>query len=147
MFLLFEIDIPEGIPKQFMYVPIEGIDKNNSNEKSEMSGMANSDNLVDYEQGPPGQELGPPPDTGIPQEIPDDQQYAQEMEPLKKLFLLQKLQTLSDALDDNNYTDPQLELVLKYGSKLSYDTLIKVSDKLTQKLQQLFDNKQGDPNA
>ncbi|MCP4763390.1 MAG: hypothetical protein GY870_16580 [archaeon] len=151
MFLLFEIEIPNGIPKHFMYVPIDkNIESvNNGNEKSEMSGMATSDDLVDYEQGPPGSEMGPPPDNETNMQLPEqeDQEYAQEMEPLKKLFLLQKLQSLSDALDDNNYTDPQLDLVLKYGANLSYNTLVKVSDKLTNEIQTTFDDEQGDPNA
>ena len=101
MFILFETEIPNNVP-QYMYVPINNTSENTKD--SETSGMATSgeNDLVDYEQGPPG--AGPPPEgfeeppEGIGGE--EEQQIQQEIEPLKKLYLLQKLNKLNDALKD-----------------------------------------------
>ncbi len=145
MFLLFEMDIPNNVPQMFMYVPTDNINNidniQNNSDVSNMSGIAVSDTGVDLEQSPPG--MGPPigtmepqqnvqqqnptqqldPITGEPITMENIKIYHQEMEPLKKLYLMQKLNRLRDTLKESNRTDEQLDLVLKYGSNLSYQTL------------------------
>jgi len=51
------------------------------------------------------------------------QQYNKEIEPMKKIFLLQKLNSLSFILKNNFLLDSDLELLLKYGINFSYKTL------------------------
>ena len=49
--------------------------------------------------------------------------YDKEVEPLKKIFLLNKLSQLADTLKKNFSSDPNLEVILRFGVNLSYKTL------------------------
>ncbi len=60
----------------------------------------------------------------LPQMSPEEQQaFDQEIQPLKKLYLLNKLEKLQKTLQDNSLSDDDLLLVLKYGPYLTYNTL------------------------
>ena len=59
-----------------------------------------------------------------PQMNADEQQaFDQEVQPLKKVYLLHKLKKLNKILQDNSLTNDDLLLVLKYGPYLTYNTL------------------------
>ena len=58
----------------------------------------------------------------------DEQQaYEQEIQPIKKVFLLNKLKKLQKILRDNSLSDDNLNLVLKYGPYLTYQTLLRLA--------------------
>lgn len=49
--------------------------------------------------------------------------YDKEVEPIKKIFLLNKLSQLANILRTNFSADSNLEIILKFGINLSYKTL------------------------
>ena len=64
-------------------------------------------------------------DIPLPQMSADEQQaYEQEIQPIKKVFLLNKLKKLQVTLRDHSLSDDNLNLVLKYGPYLTYPTLL-----------------------
>ena len=64
------------------------------------------------------------PEIPFPQLSQDEQQaFEQEIQPLKKVYLINKLNQLKDVLQDNSLTNDDLLLVLKYGPYLTYNTL------------------------
>ena len=68
------------------------------------------------------------PEIPLPQMSADEQQaYEQEIQPIKKVFLLNKLKKLQTRLNDNSMSDEDLNLVLKYGPYLTYPTLIRLA--------------------
>ena len=68
------------------------------------------------------------PDIPLPQMSADEQQaYEQEIQPIKKVFLLNKLKKLQTRLNDNSMSDDDLNLVLKYGPYLTYPTLVRLA--------------------
>ncbi len=67
-------------------------------------------------------------DIPLPQMSADEQQaYEQEIQPIKKVFLLNKLKKLQRILQDNSLSDDNLNLVLKYGPYLTYSTLLRLA--------------------
>lgn len=67
-------------------------------------------------------------DIPLPQMSADEQQaYEQEIQPIKKVFLLNKLKKLQKTLRDNSLSDDNLNLVLKYGPYLTYSTLLRLA--------------------
>ena len=67
-------------------------------------------------------------DISLPQMSADEQQaYEQEIQPIKKVFLLNKLKKLQKILRDNSLSDDNLNLVLKYGPYLTYQTLLRLA--------------------
>lgn len=67
-------------------------------------------------------------DIPLPQMSADEQQaYEQEIQPIKKVFLLNKLKKLQKILRDNSLSDDNLNLVLKYGPYLTYQTLLRLA--------------------
>ena len=67
-------------------------------------------------------------DIPLPQMSADEQQaYEQEIQPIKKVFLLNKLKKLQNILRDNSLSDDNLNLVLKYGPYLTYSTLLRLA--------------------
>ena len=68
------------------------------------------------------------PDIPLPQMSADEQQaYEQEIQPIKKVFLLNKLKKLQTRLNDNSMSDDDLNLVLKYGPYLTYPTVVRLA--------------------
>ena len=68
------------------------------------------------------------PDISLPQMSADEQQaYEQEIQPIKKVFLLNKLKKLQVILRDHSLSDDNLNLVLKYGPYLTYQTLLRLA--------------------
>lgn len=64
------------------------------------------------------------------------QQYDKEIEPIKKIFLLQKLNTLAYTLKNNFSIDNDLELILKYASNLSYKSIQVLAINIINQLKQ-----------
>lgn len=64
----------------------------------------------------------------LPQMSADEQQaYEQEIQPIKKVFLLNKLKKLQKVLQDNSMSDDDLNIVLTYGPYLTYNTLLRLA--------------------
>jgi len=57
----------------------------------------------------------------------EQQRYAKEIEPLKKYFLLRKLSSLNYILTNNFLADNDLDILLKFGGKLSYNSLYQLA--------------------
>lgn len=67
-------------------------------------------------------------DIPLPPMSADEQQaYEQEIQPIKKVFLLNKLKKLQKILRDHSLSDDNLNLVLKYGPYLTYSTLLRLA--------------------
>ena len=67
-------------------------------------------------------------DIPLPQMSADEQQaYEQEIQPIKKVFLLNKLKKLQKILQDSSLSDDNLNIVLKYGPYLTYPTLLRLA--------------------
>lgn len=88
-------------------------------------------------------------DISLPQMSADEQQaYEQEMQPIKKVFLLNKLKKLQVTLRDHSLSDDNLNLVLKYGPYLTYPTLLRLAItainylKNNKKIQQYSDDQE-----
>lgn len=64
------------------------------------------------------------------------QQFINDILPIKKVYLLTKLATLASTLRNNFMLDTDLEIVLKYGANLSYDTLVALTLNILNKLKQ-----------
>lgn len=154
MFLLFEMDIPNGVPQHYIYVPIPNSTIENQNDTSLNTNLRigleqdtpppNSESSFDQnnqsefsEPSVPDQPQQQSPSTPPPPD-PKEIAYQQELEPLKKLYLLQKISKLRDALEENNYNNSQLTLILKYGANLSYESLLKLSERIILSLQKEF---------
>ena len=86
---------------------------------------------VDSQLGelPPGM---PPPEMN-PEEIPAEE--SPEMEPLKKFYLVQKLQDLKSRLLQNGITNDDLETVLKFGESFSYAVLLNLANALLKSVE------------
>ncbi len=73
------------------------------------------------------------------QETPQQQgqDNSEEAEPpefksLKKFHLVSRLQSLKSQLDEINITSDELELVLKFSIELSYETLVRLTESITE---------------
>jgi len=81
------------------------------------------DNSI-LEMGMPGE-----PGTGLNSENP----YP-EAEPLKKYELLQKLSRMQTILKSTNIYDNDLDIILSFGSDLSYETLLALTNAIVDRL-------------
>lgn len=89
----------------------------------------------------------PPFQNQISQMSPEDQQkFNYEATPLKKIYLLNKLMSLSTLLRNNYMMDTDIELLIKFGSSLSYETLLVLSLNIISKLKQEAINTQQNIN-
>lgn len=61
-----------------------------------------------------------------------------EIEPIKKIFLLNKLSELNKLLAKQNTTCNELETIIKFGSSLSYKTLQVLSTTVIQQIEAYF---------
>lgn len=157
MFLFFEMELPNNLPNgypilknntsnyAFMAVPFEdGPPGENEpaqpeiqqSEPNEFSQVPQTDEDWETAEEIPPQD----PDTMQMQQPPVDpqanQQFQTEIEPLKKIYLLQKLSNLNFVLKKNFRMDTDLSLLLKYGSYLSYNTLQTLAQSVVAGLQQ-----------
>ena len=55
-----------------------------------------------------------------------------EFKSLKKFHLISRIQSLKSQLDEINITSDELELVLKFSIELSYETLVRLTDSITE---------------
>jgi len=79
----------------------------------------------------------------IDDKINDEQpQPFQELLPLKKFYLMQKLQEFKSRLDEVNIKNNDLEIIIKFMNNISYDALISLSSTIfpviEQQLARLF---------
>jgi len=102
-----DFDFPDDIPSD----SLDDLGQTALNQKDD-----NQDNIKDQLSDLPRTQ-----DKPLTQE--EIQRYEKEVEPLKKLFLLQKLYSLAFVLKNNFLMDSDLELVIKYGTNFSYKTL------------------------
>ena len=58
-----------------------------------------------------------------------------EFTPLKKYFLIEKLNDLKYKLADRNIVNEDLELIIKFSPSLSYDTLVNLVNTLSEAIQ------------
>lgn len=108
---------PSAPPEeQQYYIPNPAADEDNALSQRE----DNKENLVNS--------MTSQQDIPLPQMSADEQQaYEQEIQPIKKVFLLNKLKKLQKVLRDNSLSDDNLSLVLKYGPYLTYQTLLRLA--------------------
>lgn len=59
-----------------------------------------------------------------------------QLQPIKKLLLINKMRQLQDKLHDQSISIEELNTLLSYVNYLSYDTLLNVSNKLTEYITQ-----------
>ena len=130
--------------EQQYYIPNPAADEND-NALSQRED--NKDNIVDT--------MASQQDIPLPPMSADEQQaYEQEIQPIKKVFLLNKLKKLQKLLRDNSLSDDNLNLVLKYGPYLTYPTLLRLAItainylKLNKKNQEIKDDSEEEfPSA
>lgn len=84
--------------------------------------------IMSEQFGPPGQEQMPPgegvdPTSPFPEETP-----------LKKFELILKLSHMRNVLQTNGIYDDDLDLILQFGSDLSYETILALSNAVIEKL-------------
>jgi len=76
---------------------------------------------------------------GMPGERPDDPNADPafpEGTPLKKFELLQKMTFMRNALREQNIYDDDLDLVIRFGAELSYETLLMLTNALVDRLKE-----------
>lgn len=76
-----------------------------------------------------GQPGGSPPGEGV-----DPNSPFPEETPLKKYELMLKLSQMRNVLQTNGVYDDDLDLVLQFGSDLSYETILALSNAVIEKL-------------
>jgi hypothetical protein len=104
--------------EQQYYIPNPAADNENDNALSQRED--NKDDIVNA--------MASQQDIPLPPMSADEQQaYEQEIQPIKKVFLLNKLKKLQKLLRDNSLSDDNLNLVLKYGPYLTYPTLLRLA--------------------
>lgn len=69
-----------------------------------------------------------------------DQATSQDLIPIKKFVIIQRLQDLRSKLSRYSITDTDLDVVLRFADLLSYDTLYNLSLVLIDKLDQKIKN-------
>lgn len=191
MFLFFEMDLPFGLPPQFMDTVTKNKYENIINENIQTSGsdgassemavpvilaVPSDDSSIPMEQqtgpGSPSQQsaemtqsqpqnqdvfnnqqpsVSDNEDMSDPsyydqEQSPEQQEptqpdaFSQEVEPLKKLFLINKLTRLNYLLADRNIVDSSIKTILKYGPYLSYQTLLRLSSKIIERTTESLNN-------
>ena len=96
--------------------------------------LDNYNSLVLFEQmGMPGAPGGSPGEEGFP-----------EATPLKKFELLQKMIQMKDHLRNRGIFDDDLELLIKFASELSYETILAVSNSIVDRIGQIMSEKSND---
>lgn len=87
--------------------------------------------LLEHLYNNPILEMGMPgdPGGGI-----DPSQPFPEAEPLKKYELLQKLSRMQSILKSTNIYDNDLDVILSFGSELSYETLLSLTNSIIDRL-------------
>ena len=109
---------PSAPPEEQQYIPNSAADEDENNVLSQRED--NKNNLANA--------MASQPEIALPQMSPEEQQaYEQEIQPIKKVFLLNKLKKLQKTLDDNSLSDDNLNIVLKYGPYLTYPTLLRLA--------------------
>jgi len=109
---------PAAPPEEQQYIPNSAADEDENNALSQRED--NKNNLANA--------MASQPEIALPQMSPEEQQaYEQEIQPIKKVFLLNKLKKLQKTLDDNSLSDDNLNIVLKYGPYLTYPTLLRLA--------------------
>ena len=63
---------------------------------------------------------------------PEEPTEPPEFKSLKKFHLVSRIQSLKSQLDEVNITSDELELVLKFSIELSYETLVRLTDSITE---------------
>jgi len=70
-----------------------------------------------------------------------------EATPLKKFDLLQKVTFMRNALREQNIYDDDLDLIIKFGTELTYETLLMLTnaiiDKVNQHLSEIGNDKKS----
>lgn len=69
--------------------------------------------------------------------------YDAEVTPIKKLYLLNKLYQLSHLLKNKFSSNEELDLILKFGSNLSYNTLQVLAINVINNLKELAQQQEG----
>ena len=109
---------PSAPSEEQQYIPNSAADEDKNNVLSQRED--NKNNLANA--------MASQPEIALPQMSPEEQQaYEQEIQPIKKVFLLNKLKKLQKILDDNSLSDDNLNIVLKYGPYLTYPTLLRLA--------------------
>lgn len=90
------------------------------------------------------------PDIQPPQMSQEEQQaFEQEIQPLKKVYLLNKLGKLRKVLQDSSLSNDNLLIVLKYGPYLTYNTLklltIQIVNDLKKSVPEQFQKSEDGP--
>lgn len=139
-FLLFEEEIP-----QYMYVPEsppqdpnqqQQINDPNIQQQVDPNALAQQQQQLDPNLAQ--QQMDP---NAVPQGPTEDEIVNKDMEPIKKLYLIQKLTRLNEVLKDSELFNQELALVLKFGANISYPTLLTMSDKLITVIDQQLKEK------
>lgn len=92
--------------------------------------LDNHNSLVLFEQGMPGM-------PGAPGESPGEEGFPEAV-PLKKFELLQKMIQMKDHLRTRGIFNDDLELLIKFGSELSYETILALSNQIVDRISQLM---------
>jgi hypothetical protein len=71
----------------------------------------------------------------------------EELEPLKKYLLLQKLEKLKNKLEVHNIESEGLNTFLNFGKEFSYETILSVSDSFVNFFNTQFESNRGENNA
>jgi len=77
----------------------------------------------------------------------DENESQDELEPLKKYLLLQKLEKLKYKLEVNNIESDGLNTFLKFGKEFSYETILSVSNSFVEFFNTQFEVNRGEANA
>lgn len=151
-FLFFETDFDPTVFKKY-YGPIEkggvyAIPEEDSEPDSPQDFLnKNDEDQTDLEQTTQNQEqlvqqIQQMQPLQQPQLSDEERQAIEaEMEPLKRLYLLNKLYELSHILKNKFYMDTDLDIVLKFGSMLKYKTLEVLAINILNQLQQMTNEK------
>ncbi|MFW6246932.1 MAG: hypothetical protein ACOC22_02020 [bacterium] len=65
----------------------------------------------------------------------------EEIKPIKKYYLLQQLYDLKQKLTDHGLHNSDLNLIIKFSNELSYETILKLSEKVTDIVQKQVDQR------
>ena len=148
MFLFFEMGIPNDLPETFpsegyrqVYLAVPMEDAPPDDQPSEQDEIPTNPEIDDeFSMNNPEEFPGQQPQIQSPENInPEDQQFQLEIEPLKKVFLIQKLNNLNYTLKKSLKTDTDLSLLIKYGNTLSYQSLYRLAIGIIENLKNEID--------
>jgi hypothetical protein len=80
---------------------------------------------------------------GMPGESPGEEAFPESV-PLKKFELLQKMIQMKNYLRDRGIFNDELELVIKFGADLSYETILALSNSIVDSISQTMSEKSND---